>query len=262
MSNVLVKRCVENKFAPSIGLLLSLAKDLIYYGTQQNEAETQMLLHLFNSKIDEAFIVWNLPEKPFISSFLTLRHVYLGCDQQIFVPRLFPKITKELILREYEDGTFNKICPMDQELLAAPELTGTRSEVLEDLFKQTEDKVPIRLLSAEPLNLKGDGLCSFSGLKYRVKKAIQRNTITDDTAIVIHFHGGGFVSLSSLSHKVYLARLVKNSKLIHFSVDYRLAPKNQYPDPLDDVWQAYLWILNYSETMLGNYILRHWNNYF
>jgi len=36
-----------------------------------------------------------------------------------------------------------------------------------------------------------------------------------------------------------------------FSVDYRKAPKDPYPNALDDVWQAYLWITNYAENVLG-----------
>jgi hormone-sensitive lipase len=28
-----------------------------------------------------------------------------------------------------------------------------------------------------------------------------------------------------------------------FSVDYRLAPRNPYPDPLNDCYQAYVWII-------------------
>jgi len=57
--------------------------------------------------------------------------------------------------------------------------------------------------------------------------------------------------MSSATHRVYLNRWVKNLKLVHFAIDYRLSPKNKYPDAVDDVWQAYLWILNYAETILG-----------
>jgi len=251
MSSVVVKRCVENKLTPSVGLLANLVKDLMYYAVKQGEADTQRLLHLMNSKLDTAFIVWNLPEKPFVSQFLALRHVTLGSDNQIFVPRIFPKITKELILQEYEDGTFNKIHPINKALLPGPGYANNRGQVVKDIFTPSEDKVPVRILSADPLNLREDGLLSFGGLKHRVKKTLHGSSVNDETAIVIHIHGGGFVSLSSLQHKVYLARWTKNSKMIHFSIDYRLAPKNQYPDPLDDVWQAYLWILNYAETVLG-----------
>lgn len=36
-----------------------------------------------------------------------------------------------------------------------------------------------------------------------------------------------------------------------FSVDYRLAPKNAYPDPINDCYQAYVWIVTQAKTQLG-----------
>ena len=36
-----------------------------------------------------------------------------------------------------------------------------------------------------------------------------------------------------------------------FSVDYRLAPKNPYPDPQNDCYQAYVWIVTQAKAQLG-----------
>ena len=36
-----------------------------------------------------------------------------------------------------------------------------------------------------------------------------------------------------------------------FSVDYRLAPKNPYPDPINDCYQAYVWIVTQAQCQLG-----------
>lgn len=60
--------------------------------------------------------------------------------------------------------------------------------------------------------------------------------------IIIHFHGGGFVAMSSSSHLTYLIKWA-NALCPVFSVDYRLAPFVQYPELLDDVMRSYLWIL-------------------
>ena len=36
-----------------------------------------------------------------------------------------------------------------------------------------------------------------------------------------------------------------------FSVDYRLAPGSPYPGPVDDCYQAYVWIVTQAEKQLG-----------
>ena len=36
-----------------------------------------------------------------------------------------------------------------------------------------------------------------------------------------------------------------------FSVDYRLAPNYPYPDPVNDCYQAYVWIVTQAKQQLG-----------
>lgn len=48
--------------------------------------------------------------------------------------------------------------------------------------------------------------------------------------LIIHIHGGGFISMSSESHQNY-TRLWSNELNVPIvSIDYRLAPKNHFPD--------------------------------
>ena len=61
--------------------------------------------------------------------------------------------------------------------------------------------------------------------------------------IIIHFHGGAFISQSSDVAQPYLRRWAKELKVPIFSIDYRLAPKNPYPDPINDCYQGYYWLV-------------------
>jgi len=226
---------------------VSVAKDFMYYGVQQSKAETQSLLNALNSTVEDAFQTWNLTEHPVLSKFLLLVTPVIGFDELIYVPRLFPQITKEAILKEYQDGTINKLSPLS---VAAPALG---ADVLQELFVPSETRVPIRILAPEHLTLKQE---KPSLIRSTIKRVVDANPWSEKNAgiegtIVVHIHGGGFVSMSSATHRVYVNRWVKELNAIHFSIDYRLAPKNMYPDGLDDVWQAYLWIINYAETILG-----------
>ena len=58
--------------------------------------------------------------------------------------------------------------------------------------------------------------------------------------------------MSSGSHQTY-TRVWANalSGIPIFSVDYRLAPDNMFPDAVNDVWQVYYWICEHAETFLG-----------
>lgn len=72
--------------------------------------------------------------------------------------------------------------------------------------------------------------------------------------LVIHIHGGGFVSMSSGSHQNYTRRWARMLKRPVFSIDYRLAPENPFPAAVDDCWQFYNWILAYGKEVLGRFL--------
>ena len=159
-------------------------------------------------------------------------------------PRLFPRITKESIIKDYEENSSNTISSVPITV----DIISDKNEMLRELFIKTPDKISVRVFANEPLNLRGN---LKGSLKQKAMEVIEGANVNDETAVVIHIHGGGFVALSSFTHKSYLARWVKNTKLIFFAIDYRLAPKNPYPAGFDDIWQTYLWIVNYAETILG-----------
>jgi len=228
---------------------VNLFKDTLYYGVDQDRLETDAQHFLINPPLDEAFKVWNIPENYFVSKALQARLPFIGHDEQIFVPRLFPAITRAQIQSEYADGTINKLCPTPLPAIDAD--STSRCNSIDELLIRDENKVAVRVIASEPLNIKGNEKGMIGGLIQRAIDVVKGSNTYSDEAIVIHVHGGGFVSLSSSSHRSYLLKWAKNLKLIHFSIDYRLAPQSTYPETLDDVWQAYLWIMNFAQSTLG-----------
>jgi len=63
----------------------------------------------------------------------------------------------------------------------------------------------------------------------------------DIRALVVYFHGGGFV-IGDIECYDHLARFLANRlQAAVVNVDYRLAPEHRFPTAVDDAWAALLW---------------------
>ncbi|KJE91855.1 hormone-sensitive lipase [Capsaspora owczarzaki ATCC 30864] len=62
-------------------------------------------------------------------------------------------------------------------------------------------------------------------------------------ALIVHFHGGGFISQSSKSHEIYLREWTRELDCPIVSVDYTLAPDAPYPQALFECLFTYVWAL-------------------
>lgn len=60
--------------------------------------------------------------------------------------------------------------------------------------------------------------------------------------VVLHIHGGGFISQSPLSHLVYLKDWAKRTKIPILSVDYTLSPEAMFPQALNECYAVYKWL--------------------
>ncbi|KAK4295031.1 hypothetical protein Pmani_032366 [Petrolisthes manimaculis] len=69
--------------------------------------------------------------------------------------------------------------------------------------------------------------------------------------LLIHCHGGGFVTQSTKAQEVFLREWAVSVGVPILSIDYSLAPEAPYPRPLEEVLTAYCWALN-NMTLLGS----------
>ena len=82
-------------------------------------------------------------------------------------------------------------------------------------------------------------------MKLTMKNNIKKNTL------LIHIHGGGFIGSSTLIHEPYLRKWANNLGIPIIGINYSLAPKYPYPEGLNDLYQAYMWILRHSKDELN-----------
>ncbi|TNV84221.1 hypothetical protein FGO68_gene12045 [Halteria grandinella] len=69
--------------------------------------------------------------------------------------------------------------------------------------------------------------------------------------LIIHIHGGGFISMSSSSHQNYTRIWANETGVPIFSIDYRLSPKHQFPAALNDIWQVYYYLIERGAAEFG-----------
>lgn len=70
---------------------------------------------------------------------------------------------------------------------------------------------------------------------------IYRAAVTESAAMVLYFHGGGFVVGGLDSHDDVCAELCARTGCEVVSVDYRLAPEHRHPAAFDDALAAFEW---------------------
>ncbi|MCW3464472.1 alpha/beta hydrolase [Chitinophaga nivalis] len=64
-----------------------------------------------------------------------------------------------------------------------------------------------------------------------------------DTHVLYYIHGGAFLIGSPATHRGEISELGRAGKMKTFALDYRLAPEHPFPQPLEDIFEGYLWLL-------------------
>src|SRR5580693_2212888 len=62
---------------------------------------------------------------------------------------------------------------------------------------------------------------------------------------IMYVHGGGFRILSKDTHWI-MALMFARAGYVVFNVDYRLAPAHPFPAALEDVAQAFAWVVDHA----------------
>jgi acetyl esterase len=71
------------------------------------------------------------------------------------------------------------------------------------------------------------------------------------TPVVMYVHGGGFATLSKDTHRVMALAIAARGYLV-FNVNYRLGLRHPYPEPLEDVANALVWVNANAERFGGD----------
>lgn len=256
LGNAIISKESEQKNVISQKIAMSFGAIYYFFLTKKAQKKAKVFISDPNSKTTKK--IWNLPDSTLMKGVMEIMMPSIEYNKKIFIDRDFVRSIKlredcqgleEFILTEAD---FNKI----------DDLTEYRKGLFVKPPKKSKNKISIRILSSRKLpnkinppkkNKVGE---FFMNLWKHGKK--EKSQFCD--TVIIHIHGGGFISTSSRNHQIYTRKWANNLKLPIFAIDYCLAPEHPYPEALNDCWQAYNWIIRYSYELFGFFFKKNNNN--
>ncbi|MDT4911856.1 MAG: acetyl esterase [Pseudonocardiales bacterium] len=74
-------------------------------------------------------------------------------------------------------------------------------------------------------------------------------TSTGDLPVVMNFHGGGWVSGDPRQSEWWASSLAAKADVVVISVGYRLAPEHSFPIPVEDCYDATVWVADHAAEL-------------
>jgi monoterpene epsilon-lactone hydrolase len=90
-----------------------------------------------------------------------------------------------------------------------------------------------------PLSLRGVVRITPQLLGHNLGDHFERIGQTENVAMILYFHGGGYTFGNPGTHREHIARLVARTGTVATAPTYRLAPKNPFPAAVDDAIDSY-----------------------
>ncbi|CAD8063682.1 unnamed protein product [Paramecium primaurelia] len=219
----------SSKFKNEILKKLQLAINSIYY--QIFDAKKEAFTNMSQMKAQNAIEVMNMIETPAIKKIMAMAYPKIKVNCKIYIDPVVTPISIQWVNSQLKNGQLNKITTQQIKLINEELHLDPNAKFI--LHKFDPQKLRIRILCNSSIDDTSSSWFSNS-----------QQHILHDT-ILVHIHGGGFIAHSSSSHQSYTREWAIKLGIPIFSIDYSLAPKYPYPQGLDDVWQAYNWILIY-----------------
>ena len=256
----------KNQYKNTFIQKLIFASGTVYYFLLEKQAKASAMSHISDLKVDNAIEVMNMIDQPGIRNILAMALPKIAYNKKIYIDPFVMPITLENINKEINENTINKITPIN--LLMVNQEIHNQEHYRKEIQIKSKSKLRIRILCSSKLENPQDveGFDIFSdtvSLTSTIQRLVgrwfsketQQSTGTVFDSVIVHIHGGGFISQSSGTHQCHTRNWAIETGAPIFSIDYGLAPKNPYPIGLDDCWQAYNWIVHNGSKYFSNNVI-------
>ena len=245
----------HNQFDSKYLKILGSGWYMAYFFFNKKQASIQSIKFSINPNFDVAHKIWNMLDSKGIKDLLKLTLPRIKYSKRWYLKKTEEEITFEKIKNLNEQClNFEAISTTIKNSTNFQEKLDTKSshEDLDNLILRkiqpidSNNYVKIRIISHKDFYVPVEKtfLSNFFSC-YSIEKNFSRDSL------IIHIHGGGFIAMSASSHENYTRKWAEKLQVPIFSIDYRLAPDYPYPNALDDVYQAYMWIVKYTEQTLN-----------
>lgn len=238
-------------------LILSGLKNFTYYKACENQSIIDSLKFQITyepEKLLDLYIVFN-KFKYLYSKILP----NIEFRRKIYVKKELPSINKELIGKLLSFMKGENLPEINNENINDDNNNNSLPIIFKDKITDKTIKrnyVSVTILHKEKLYFKNEqkkeSILSFlnvfkkdEGANIPIRNNIKKNTI------LIHIHGGGFIGSSTFIHEPYLRKWANYLGMPIIGINYSLAPKYPYPVGLNDLYQAYMWIIRHAKDELN-----------
>lgn len=244
-------------------LFFSGIKNFVYYKINENQKKIDSRKFMIKSDIQDSKKLFGMFKK--FKGIIKKLIPSIAFRRKIYVKKEYPSINRAYIqkLLNYMKGIN---IPINNEI-DSHKKKEIEDELLPIFFKdKLEDKsikrnyVSVTILHNEKLYFKDEkeeGLlsplykcCMYNEVDIPITNKLKKNVI------MIYIHGGGFIGSSTFVHEGHLRKWAKELNIPIFGINYSLAPKYPYPEGLNDIYQAYMWIINHAREEL-NMSIKH-----
>jgi hypothetical protein len=253
----------HNEFSGKFSKILGTGWYFAYFFFNKKQANIQSIKFAINPDYEVAQKIWNMLDTKGIKSLLKITLPGVKYSKKWYLRRTEQPITLERITKLIEKANSISSGQMRKEKRPDEVLF----ENYYDLELNDDDQRSFHLQSQKNLiekEVKEKDINEF--VKVRIINHVEFFVPTPQSfwkfmsccrvernygvnSLIVHIHGGGFIAMSASSHENYTRKWTNKLGVPVFSIDYRLAPENPYPKALDDVYQAYMWIIKYAEDV-------------
>ena len=257
LGNSLLSNIQINESATSI--ILSGIKNYFYYKANENKTLIDSKKYQIQNSMENTKEYFNIIKK--FKYIISKVMPSIGFRRKIYVKKEFVPITR-MYIEKLINFMKGEILPINSNHPIRSVNNNIEDNSLPTIFM---DKVPdkkikrnyvsVTILHTEKIYFKNEKKENiFSSMMNVFKKDEPDKQVENNfrnNTIIISVHGGGFVSGSTFIEEIYLRNWVKELNVPIFGVNYSLSPEYQYPEALNDIFQAYMWILHHAKEELN-----------